>query len=58
MAKLINLEVENTESVIDIIKNDVLEMIYPIGSVYISTEEGNPMELFGFGEGEILPDRF
>lgn len=58
MAKLINLEVENTKSVIDIIKNDMLEMMYPIGSVYISTTENNPLELFGFGEWEALPDRF
>ena len=58
MAKLINLEVENTESVIDIIRNDMLEMMYPIGSVYISTTENNPLELFGFGEWEALPDRF
>lgn len=58
MAKLINLEVENTQSVIDIIRNDMLEMMYPIGSVYISTTENNPLELFGFGEWEALPDRF
>lgn len=58
MAKLINLEVENTSSVIDIIKNDMLEMMYPVGSVYISTTENNPLELFGFGEWEALPDRF
>ena len=58
MAKLLNLEVENTESVIDIIKSDMLEMMYPIGSIYMSVTNATPKDLFGFGEWEALPDRF
>lgn len=61
MAKLKNLEVEGTTSLNNIEisdKTNILEMIYPIGAVYISTVFANPQDLFGFGEWEFLPDRF
>lgn len=38
--------------------NSILEKIYPIGSVYISTVYANPKNLFGFGEWEQIKDRF
>ena len=61
MAKLKSLEVEGTTSLNNIEisdKTNILEMIYPIGAVYISTVFANPQDLFGFGEWEFLPDRF
>lgn len=57
MAKLLNLEVENTQSVVDIIRNDVLEMIYPVGSIYMSMNSISPSQLFG-GTWEQIEGRF
>lgn len=61
MAKLKSLEVEGTTNLNNVEisdKTNILEMIYPIGAVYISTVYANPQDLFGFGEWEYLPDRF
>ena len=38
-------------------KNQLLDMVYPIGSLYISLNETNPSELFG-GSWERIKDRF
>ena len=35
-----------------------LEVVYPIGSIYISTIATNPSELFGFGVWERIEDTF
>lgn len=48
MAKLKNLEVEGTTSLNNIEisdKTNILEMIYPIGAVYISTVFTNPQSI-------------
>lgn len=37
---------------------DVVDKIYPIGSIYISAAGTNPKELFGFGEWTQIKDRF
>lgn len=45
----------NSAYVLD--SNDLLNMIYPIGAVYISTQDVNPESLFG-GEWISIKDRF
>lgn len=49
MAQLSNLTVNGIE---------IFEMVYPIGSIYISTAYATPKDLFGFGEWELMKDRF
>lgn len=39
-------------------KENILNMIYPIGSIYMSINEVNPSILFGFGEWEQIKDTF
>lgn len=39
-------------------KENILSMIYPIGSIYMSINEVNPSILFGFGEWEQIKDTF
>ena len=39
------------------IYNQTIDLIYPIGSVYISTNNSNPSIFFG-GEWEQIKDRF
>ena len=38
-------------------KNELLDMVYPIGSLYMSMKDTNPSELFG-GTWERIKDRF
>lgn len=53
--------VTSTDSIFDPqgggVKSFVIDLIYPIGSIYISVNETNPNLLFG-GEWEQLKDRF
>lgn len=37
---------------------DILQAVYPIGSIYISTSSISPSALFGFGEWEQIKDTF
>ena len=39
-------------------KNEILPMVYPIGSIYISVNNTNPATLFNFGTWELIPDIF
>lgn len=36
----------------------LLERIYPVGSIYISTNNVNPSQIFNFGEWEQIKDTF
>lgn len=36
----------------------LLERIYPVGSIYISTNNINPSQIFNFGEWEQIKDTF
>ena len=36
----------------------ILEMVYPVGSIYISVNSINPNKLFGFGIWEQIKDKF
>lgn len=37
---------------------EVLQLVYPVGAVYISTVNTNPATLFGFGTWTQIQDRF
>ena len=39
-------------------KDEILPLVYPIGSIYISTSNVNPATLFNFGTWELIPDVF
>ena len=39
-------------------KNSLFELIYPIGSIYLSAAAVNPADLFGIGEWEQIKDTF
>ena len=38
--------------------NFLLESVYPVGSIYLSINDINPANLFGFGTWEQIKDRF
>lgn len=40
------------------IKNSIFDSIYPIGAIYISTNNIDPSQLFGIGEWEQIKDTF
>lgn len=37
---------------------NILEIAYPVGSIYLSVNNTNPSSLFGFGTWEAIEDRF
>lgn len=37
---------------------NILEVVYPVGAIYLSVSNTNPSSLFGFGTWERIEDRF
>ena len=42
----------------DIVRSEIISVIYPVGSIYISTSPTNPYNLFGIGTWEQIEDTF
>lgn len=48
----------NVNGELTINKKSFLELVYPVGAIYISVNSTNPGTLFGFGTWERIQDRF
>lgn len=46
------------DGTLSVAKSNILEAVYPIGAIYLSTVEANPSMLFGFGTWEQIQDTF
>ena len=52
----LNSDVATNKTAIDNLKSQILEAVYPVGSVYVSiTDSRNPSAILGFGTWEALP---
>jgi hypothetical protein len=52
----LNSDVATNKTAIDNLKGQILEAVYPVGSVYVSlTNSSNPADILGFGTWEALP---
>ena len=52
----LNSDVATNKTAIDNLKTQILEAVYPVGSVYVSiTDSRNPAAILGFGTWEALP---
>ena len=52
----LNSDVATNKTAIDNLKTQILETVYPVGSVYVSiTDSRNPADILGFGTWEALP---
>lgn len=52
----LNSDVATNKTAIDNLKSQILEAVYPVGSVYVSiTDSRNPADILGFGTWEALP---
>ena len=52
----LNTSVTTNKTAIDNLKGQILEAVYPVGSVYVSlTNSSNPNAILGFGTWEALP---
>lgn len=49
--------VKDSNQVVNLLKTNLVDLLYPVGSIYISTSSKSPSELFG-GQWELLKDRF
>ena len=52
----LNTDVSSNKTAIDNLKEQILQAVYPVGSVYVSiTDSRNPADILGFGTWEALP---
>lgn len=52
----LNSDVATNKTAINNLKGQILEAVYPVGSVYVSlTNSSNPADILGFGTWEALP---
>ena len=52
-------EVSGTQNLkLNLIKNSLFDMIYPVGSIYMSLSNTNPNTLFGIGTWEAIEEKF
>lgn len=52
----LNTDVSSNKTAIDNLKEQILQAVYPVGSVYVSiTDSCNPADILGFGTWEALP---
>lgn len=52
----LNTDVSSNKTAIDNLKGQVLQAVYPVGSVYVSiTDSRNPADILGFGTWEAMP---
>jgi hypothetical protein len=52
----LNTDVSSNKTAIDNLKGQVLQAVYPVGSVYVSiTDSRNPADILGFGTWKALP---
>lgn len=52
----LNTDVSSNKTAIDNLKGQILQAVYPVGSVYVSiTDSRNPADILGFGTWEALP---
>ena len=52
----LNTDVSSNKTAIDNLKGQILQSVYPVGSVYVSiTDSRNPADILGFGTWEALP---
>ena len=52
----LNTDVSSNKTAIDNLKGQILQAVYPVGSVYVSiTDSRNPADILGFGTWESLP---
>ena len=58
--KITTLETKSNtlEGIVNELKSQILESVYPVGSIYTSMSETNPNTLFGFGTWERITNCF
>lgn len=56
LTKNVNEIITDMAAAIDNLKEQILQAVYPVGSVYVSiTDSRNPADILGFGTWEALP---
>lgn len=52
----LNTDVSSNKTAIDNLREQILQAVYPVGSIYISiTDSRNPADILGFGTWDALP---
>ena len=54
----LNIYTQKVKELVDEKNNETLKKVYSVGSIYLSTIDINPYELFGFGIWERLEPTF